>query len=159
MLFSPSLHPVPPDPRPADHSWLSVYERRVGHLRTLVVAIGGQFFGALLTALFLWPFEDTGWSWARELATARDLGISAGGFALIGALTAVDAAGVAQRGSASASAPTCSRWSSTPGLLWDVEHFVAFSLGVFAGPFLARPAAGRSRGSTSAGAASAPASP
>ena len=47
----------------------SIYERRVGHVRTLVVAIGGQFLGALLTALFLWPFDDSGWTWARQLGT------------------------------------------------------------------------------------------
>ena len=60
----------------------SIYERRVGHVRTIVVAIGGQFLGALLTALFLWPFDDSRWTWARQLGHRLDLGISAGGFAL-----------------------------------------------------------------------------
>ena len=40
------------------------------------------------------------------------------------------------------------------GLLWDVEHFIAFVLGVFAGPFLAGRRAARARRSTSTGAPS-----
>ena len=74
----------------------SVYERRVGHVRTLVVAIGGQFVAGLITALFLWPFEDTGWFWAREVGLKLDLGISAGGFAADGRPHRGHAAGVAQ---------------------------------------------------------------
>jgi phosphatidylglycerol lysyltransferase len=113
----------------------SVYERRVGHLRVLVVAIGGQFLGALLTSLFLWIFEDTGWTWARELATVRDLGISAGGFALLGALTAAMQPVWRQRIRIGIGAYLFAMVLNA-GLLWDAEHFVAFSLGVFAGPFL-----------------------
>ena len=67
----------------------SSYERRVGHVRTLVVAIGGQFVGRPAHGAVPVAFEDTGWTWARELGHELDLGISAGGFALIGALTAV----------------------------------------------------------------------
>ena len=38
----------------------SAYERRVGHVRTLVVCVGGQFLAALVTALLLWPFDGSG---------------------------------------------------------------------------------------------------
>ncbi len=119
----------------------SVYERRVGHLRTIVVGIGGQFLAGLLTALFLWAFDDSGWPWAVDLGGVRDLGLSAGGFAVLGALSRRDAAGVAS--------PRPRRFGAyllamllTSGLLWDVEHFVAFVIGIVAGPFLAgrRPA-------------------
>ena len=135
----------------------SVYERRVGHVRVLVVAIGGQFFGALLTALFLWIFEDSGWTWAENLATVRDLGISAGGFALLGALTAAMQP-VWRSGSASASAPTCSRWSSTPGCCGTSS--TSSPSRSASSPARSSSAGCRSsRGCTSAGAASAPASP
>ena len=91
----------------------SIYERRVGHVRTLVVAIGGQFLAALFAALFLWIFESSGWTWAVDLGKIRDLGISAGGFALVGALDRGDATGLAHAHPRRRSAPTCSPWSST----------------------------------------------
>ena len=115
----------------------SVYERRVGHVRTLVVAIGGQFVAGLITALFLWPFEDTGWFWAREVGLKLDLGISAGGFAVMGALTAVMQPVWRNRIRIGFGAYLFALLLRS-GLLWDIEHFVAFMLGVFAGPFLAR---------------------
>ena len=67
----------------------STYERRVGHWRTLLVVIGGQALGVLLTAGFLRIFNDSGWTWAVELGRETDLGISAGGYAVVAALTAV----------------------------------------------------------------------
>ena len=55
----------------------SIYERRVGHVRTLVVAIGGQFLGALLTAAVPVAVRrqrlDVG-PRARARARPRDLG-------------------------------------------------------------------------------------
>jgi phosphatidylglycerol lysyltransferase len=114
----------------------SVYERRVGHVRTLAVAIGGQFVGASLTALFLWPFDGSRWTWARELGLVRDLGISAGGFALLGALTAVMQPVWRNRIRIGVGAYLVALLLRS-GLLWDVEHFVAFALGVVAGPLLA----------------------
>jgi phosphatidylglycerol lysyltransferase len=113
----------------------SVYERRVGHLRTLVVAIGGQFLASLLTALFLWIFDRSGWTWARQLGVTRDLGISAGGFALLGALTAVMQPVWRTRIRVGVGAYLVALLVRS-GLLWDVEHFIAFVLGVLSGPFL-----------------------
>ncbi len=114
----------------------SIYERRVGHVRTIVVAIGGQFLATLLTALFLWAFDDSSWTWARDLGAELDLGISAGGFALLGALSAVMQA-VWRRRIRIGVLAYLFTLLLTSGLLWDVEHFVAFVLGVVAGPSLA----------------------
>ena len=125
MFFAPQLIAVHADPVPAGARGASVYERRVGHVRTLVVAIGGQALGALLTALFLWLFDDSGWTWARELGTRLDLGISAGGFALLGALTAVMQPVWRHRIRVGFGAYLFAMVLNS-GLLWDVEHFVAF---------------------------------
>jgi lysylphosphatidylglycerol synthetase-like protein (DUF2156 family) len=113
----------------------SVYERRVGPVRTIVVAIGGQFLAALLTALFLWIFDGSGWTWALQLGATRDLGISAGGFALLGALTAVMQPVWRSRIRVGVGAYLVALLVRS-GLLWDVEHFVGFALGVLAGPLL-----------------------
>ncbi|MBK9739369.1 MAG: DUF2156 domain-containing protein [Actinobacteria bacterium] len=114
----------------------SVYERRVGHVRTLVVAIGGQALGALLTALFLMPFDESGWTWARDLGNEYDLGISAGGLALVGALTAVMQPIWRTRVRVGVFAYLIAMVLNS-GLLWDVEHVVAFTIAVMAGPYLA----------------------
>jgi phosphatidylglycerol lysyltransferase len=114
----------------------STYERRVGSIQTLVVAIGGQFLAALLTALLLWPFDASSWTWAVELGRTLDLGISAGGFTLVGALTAVMQP-VWQRRVRIALGAYLVAMVLNAGLLWDVEHLIAFALGVFVGPFLA----------------------
>ena len=112
-----------------------VYERRVGHLRTLVVAIGGQFFGCLLTALFLWPFEGSGWTWAAELGRQLDLGISGALFALLGALTATMHPVWRRRVRITLAAYLVAMVFNV-GWLWDVEHLVSFALGLVAGPLL-----------------------
>jgi phosphatidylglycerol lysyltransferase len=114
----------------------SVYERRLGHLRTLVVAIGGQFLAGLLTALFLWIWDDSGWTWAVQLGNRRDLGISAGGFALLGALTAVMQPVWRRRMRVGFGVYLVAMLLGS-GLLWDVEHLVGFTLGVVFGPLLA----------------------
>ena len=82
-------HPVHPDPRPAGHRRQRL--RAPGRARAARSSwrSAGSSSAALITALFLWPFEDTGWFWAREVGPKLDLGISAGGFAVFGALTAV----------------------------------------------------------------------
>ncbi|CAN5688651.1 hypothetical protein BH10ACT3_BH10ACT3_02040 [soil metagenome] len=114
----------------------SAYERRIGHLQTLVVAIGGQFLAGLITALLLWPFADSGWTWAAQLATKLDLGISAGGFALLGALTAVMTPVWRVRFRVGFLAYLIAMLLRS-GLLWDVEHLLAFIMGLAVGPLLA----------------------
>ena len=114
----------------------SAYERRVGHVRTLVVCVGGQFLAALVTALLLWPVDGSGWTWAVDLGRVRDLGISAGGFALLGALTAVMQP-VWRRRVRVAVGFYLFAMVLNSGLIWDVEHFLGFFMGVLAGPLLA----------------------
>jgi lysylphosphatidylglycerol synthetase-like protein (DUF2156 family) len=113
-----------------------LYEKRVGHVKTVVVVLGGQFLATLLTSLLLWPFAGSGWQWAALLAQERDVGISAGGFAVFGALTAVIQPAWRTR----------IRWGVggyliamvlNSGLLWDVEHLIAWILGVMLGPLFA----------------------
>lgn len=114
----------------------STYERRVGHWQTLVVVVGGQMAGAMVTALFLWPFRDSSWTWAAGLARTVDVGISAGGFAVLGALTAVMQPVWRTRLRAGVTAYLFAMVLRS-GLLWDVEHFAAWLLGLATGPFFA----------------------
>lgn len=114
----------------------SVYERRVGHIRTLLVAIGGQVLGVLLTSLLLLPFEGSGWTWARELSHQGHVAIAAWGFAVVGALTAVMQPVWRRRVRVGLFAYLIAMVLNS-GLLWDVQHLVAFTLAVLAGPYLA----------------------
>ena len=111
------------------------YERRAGSVRTLVVVILGQALAALFTALLLWPFDGSGWSWAVDLGKTLDLGISAGGFAALGALTAVMQP-VWQRRTRAAATGYLLAMVLNSGLIWDVEHLLGWTIGVVAGPFL-----------------------
>ncbi len=113
----------------------SAFERRVGHIQTLLVAIGGQFLASLLTAVFLWPFDGSGWAWADRLGNDLDLGISAGGFALVGAYTACMQPVWRARVRVGLLAYLVAMFLVS-GLLWDVEHLLAFVLGLAVGPFL-----------------------
>jgi lysylphosphatidylglycerol synthetase-like protein (DUF2156 family) len=112
------------------------YERRAGHLRTLAVVVLGQSLAALATALFLSLFEDSGWSWAVDLGKTLDLGISAGGFAALGALTAYMQPVWRTRTRVGASAYLIAMVLNS-GLIWDVEHLLGWTFGALAGPFLA----------------------
>jgi phosphatidylglycerol lysyltransferase len=112
-----------------------VYERRVGHLRTLLIIVGGQFAATFATALLLWPFDDGRWAWADDLGHRLDLGISAGGLALAGALTAVVQPVWRHRARVGIWAYLIAMVLNS-GQLWDVEHLVGFTVGAIAGPFL-----------------------
>ena len=138
----------------------SIYERRVGHVRTIVVAHRRAVprrpadarcsSGCSTTAAGRGP---------AQLGTQLDLGISAGGFALRRRADRRDAAGLAHPHPGRRSAPTSSRMLLNSGLLWDVEHFIAFALGVVAGPFLAGRRARARRRSASPAARSGRSSP
>lgn len=114
----------------------TTYERRVGHWQTLVIVVLGQVAGALATALFLWPFRDSGWTWAAGLGRTVDVGISAGGFAVLGALTAVMQPVWRTRVRVGVTAYLFAMVLRS-GLLWDVEHFASWLLGMATGPLFA----------------------
>jgi phosphatidylglycerol lysyltransferase len=111
------------------------YERRVGHLRTILVVVFGQALAALVAAVVLLPFDDSGWTWAEELGRTRDLGLSAGGFAAVGALTAVMQPVWRTRVRWAVGAYLVAMVLNS-GLLWDLEHLFGWALGMMAGPFL-----------------------
>jgi lysylphosphatidylglycerol synthetase-like protein (DUF2156 family) len=113
----------------------STYERRVGRWQTLLIVIGGQAAGAIVTALLLWPFRDSGWSWAVALGRTVDVGISAGGFAVLGALTAVMQPVWRKRVRVGVTAYLVAMVLQS-GLLWDVEHLMAWLIGLAVGPLL-----------------------
>jgi len=120
------------------------YERRVGHWRTFVVVIVGQAAAAVATSLFLLRFESSGWQWASSLSTATDLGISAGGFAAFGALTATMQSAWSTRIRVTVTAYLFAMVINS-GLLWDVEHLLAWLMGLFFGPILLGRAPSRPR--------------
>ncbi len=112
------------------------YERRAGPLRTVLVVVGGQALAGLITAALLVPFEDSGWSWAVDLGQSLDMGISAGGFAALGALSAYMQPVWRTRTRVAVTAYLLALVLNS-GLIWDVEHLVGWSLGALAGPLLA----------------------
>jgi len=114
----------------------STFERRVGHWQTLVTVLGGQVAAAVLTALFLWPFQGSGWIWATSLGGSVDVGISAGGFATLAALTAIMQPVWRRRVRVGVSAYLIGMLLQV-GLLWDAEHLVAWTIGLALGPLLA----------------------
>ncbi|HEY6532939.1 MAG TPA: DUF2156 domain-containing protein, partial [Acidimicrobiales bacterium] len=70
------------------------------------------------------------------LGKVRDLGISAGGFALLGALSAVMQPVWRARVRVGVGAYLFAMLLGS-GLIWDLEHFLGFLLGVLLGPLLA----------------------
>lgn len=114
----------------------STYERRVGHWRTFLVVVLGQAVGSMLAAGFLYLFRDGGWTWAVELGLELDLGISAGGFAVFAALTAVMQPVWRVRVRAAVTAYLVAMLLNA-GLLWDLEHLTSWLLGLAVGPLVA----------------------
>lgn len=115
---------------------LSWYERRVGRLRAAVVFVGAQLGATLATALVLLPLGSADWPWAAHAATQVDLGLSAGVMGVLGAATALMSP-VGGRRIRLAALTYLSVLVLKSGLLWDVEHFLAFGIGLSAGPRLA----------------------
>ncbi|MET3804414.1 lysylphosphatidylglycerol synthetase-like protein (DUF2156 family) [Nakamurella sp. UYEF19] len=115
---------------------LSRYERKVGSLRAAAVFIGAQLAGTMLTAVLLLPLADGAWPWAAQAATQVDLGLSAGAIGVLGAATALMHPAMARR-SRLVALTYLSVLVMKSGLLWDVEHLIAFLTGLGVGPRIA----------------------
>lgn len=124
---------------------LGLYERRVGSLRAATALIVTHTAGVVVPALLLWPLAGSSWRWASTLAGELDSGLSAGGFGVAAAATAL------------LSPPWRARWRTLgtaflvvqvlkSGLLWDLEHCTAWLTGLALGPRLARRAREHSHG-------------
>jgi phosphatidylglycerol lysyltransferase len=111
------------------------YERRAGHIRVLIVVIGGQALGTLITAALFSPFQDSTWSWAQSLAHQRDVGISGGLFALIAAFSALMQPVWRTRVRVGVSAFLVAMVLNS-GLIWDVEHLFSWIVGLALGPLV-----------------------
>jgi phosphatidylglycerol lysyltransferase len=68
---------------------LGLYERRVGSLRAAFALVVTHSAGIVIPALLLWPFVDSNWNWASTLGGELDAGLSAGGFGVAAAATAL----------------------------------------------------------------------
>jgi phosphatidylglycerol lysyltransferase len=115
----------------------SVYERRVGHWRTLLLALGGQFLATIGAAALIALLQRGDWAWTNDVGAQLDLGISAGGFVLLGALTAVMQPVWRLRVRVAVGAYLIAMVLMS-GLIWDVEHIIGFAIGVVVGPLLVR---------------------
>ena len=113
----------------------AVYERRAGHVRLFVVVVGGQALASLLTAAFFLPFRDSGWTWAHNLAEVRDVGISSGVFALVGAMSTLMQPVWRTRVRVGLSFFLVAMVLNS-GFVWDVGHLVGWVIGLVAGPLL-----------------------
>ncbi len=112
------------------------YERRVGALRTAIALVGTQLFATVAAAAVLLPLAHSAWPWASALAGQVDLGLSAGVLGIAGAASALLSPTWRRRVRAAGLAYLVIILFRS-GLLWDVEHLLAFGAGVLAGPRLA----------------------
>jgi hypothetical protein len=110
-------------------------ELRLGTRRAAALAAGLQLVGVLAASGFFLVTRGHGWAWADLLAGKLDVGFSAG------ALGAAAAASVSLR------SPWRARLRAVllvyglvflvySGAIWDVEHAIAISVGLLAGPLL-----------------------
>ena len=67
---------------------IGVGEWRLGSLRTLIAAIGGQLIGMLGAFAVIIPGDAAGWAWATELSVVLDVGCSTAVIAVLAAATA-----------------------------------------------------------------------
>ena len=117
---------------------LGLYERRVGSLRAAFALVVTHSAGIVIPALLLWPFVDSSWTWASTLGGELDAGLSAGGFGVAAAATALLTP--PWRGRLRVLVTTfLTVLVLKSGLLWDLEHFTAWLAGLAIGPWLARP--------------------
>ena len=89
-----------------------------------------------MPALLLWPFAGSGWTWAATLAGELDAGLSAGGFGVAAAATALLRPPWRGRLRVLGTAFLAVMVIKS-GLLWDLEHFTAWLTGLPIGPWLA----------------------
>ncbi len=123
---------------------LGLYEHRVGSLRALFALVVTHTAGIVIPALLLWPFTNSNWTWASTLGGELDAGMSAGGFGVAAAATAL--LRPPWRGRIRVLVTTfLTVLVLKSGLLWDLEHFVGWWAGLAIGPWLAEPAL-RARG-------------
>ncbi len=115
---------------------LGGYERRVGSVKALIALVGTQLFGTVSAAIVLLPFDGGVWPWAAALADKVDLGLSAGALGVVGAASALTSDQLRVRLRAFGIAYLTVAVVRS-GLLWDLEHLLAFSAGLIAGPRLA----------------------
>ena len=116
---------------------LGIYERRVGSLRAATALVVTHTVGIVLPALLLWPFVGSDWAWAAHLADQLDAGLSAGGFGVAGAATALLKPPWRGRIRLFLTAFFVVLLFAS-GVLWDLEHFAAWLTGLVIGPRLAR---------------------
>ena len=116
---------------------LGIYERRVGSLRAATALVVTHTVGIVLPALLLWPFVGSDWAWAAHLADQLDAGLSAGGFGVAGAATALLKPPWRGRIRLFLTAFFVVLLFAS-GVLWDLEHFAAYATGLVIGPRLAR---------------------
>jgi lysylphosphatidylglycerol synthetase-like protein (DUF2156 family) len=119
-------------------------ERRAGAARTAAVLVGTQLAGVLGSAAVLVLAAPMPWPWAHTLALQTDTGLSAGALGVLAAGSAVVAPVWRAR----------LRWIVggylavmllRSGLLWDLEHAIAFVVGLAAGPAMRTVAPGARR--------------
>lgn len=116
---------------------LGLYERAVGSLRAAAALLITHSVGIVLPALLLWPFVGSGWTWAATLGGQLDAGMSAGGFGVAAAATALLLPPWRGRLRVLGTAFLAVLVMKS-GLLWDLEHFTAWTTGLAIGPWLAR---------------------
>ena len=117
---------------------LGLYERRVGSLRAAFALLVTHSAGIVLPAMLLWPFAGSTWTWAATLSGELDAGLSAGGFGVAAAASAL--LNPPWRGRLRVLGTTLlAVMVIKSGLLWDLEHFSAWLVGLAIGPWLAAP--------------------
>ncbi|MET0864399.1 MAG: hypothetical protein ABWZ98_08680 [Nakamurella sp.] len=114
---------------------LGLYERRVGSLRAAVALVITHTAGIVIPALLLWPFVGSDWTWAAQLGGQLDAGMSAGGFGVAAAATALIAPPWRGRLRVVGSAVLLVLVIRS-GLLWDLEHLAGWATGLAVGPWL-----------------------
>ena len=67
---------------------IGVGEWRLGPVRTLIAAFGGQLVGVLGAFAVIAPGDSVGWEWATELSVVLDVGCSTAVIAVLAATTA-----------------------------------------------------------------------